>query len=128
MNLHQKCDERTFGAKSFFLRLVRALEARSQDSSLAGEPYTHMPRGEVLARRRTRKDPLVYNIYTYLPIGRGMYIEVPRKPGISTTELIDRIASRLAVDYKDHALPSGRKPAATVVKEMENQHERQKNK
>jgi cytidyltransferase-like protein len=63
-----------------------------------------------------------------IPIGRGMYIEVPRTPGISTTELIDRIASRLAVDYKDHALPSGRKPAATVVKEMENQHERQKNK
>ena len=34
-----------------------------------------------------------------IPIGLGRYTEVPRTEGISTTELIDRIASRLAVEY-----------------------------
>jgi len=53
-----------------------------------------------------------------VPIGRGMYTEVPRTGGISTTELIDRIASRLAVDYEDHALPSERQPVRAVVREM----------
>ena len=49
-----------------------------------------------------------------------MYAEVPRTGGISTTDIIDRIASRLAVEVKEdeHALPSERKPAAVVVKEL----------
>jgi cytidyltransferase-like protein len=51
-----------------------------------------------------------------IPIGRGKYTEVPRTPGISTTDLIDRIASRLAVDYEEHALPSGRNPVVAVTK------------
>ena len=41
-----------------------------------------------------------------VPIRSGRYSEVPRTPGISTTELIDRIASRLAVSFDDHAMPS----------------------
>ena len=54
-----------------------------------------------------------------VPIGRGMYTEVPRTGGISTTELIDRIASRLAVDYTEHALPSERQPVLAVVKQIQ---------
>lgn len=46
------------------------------------------------------------------------YTEVPRTAGISTTELIDRIASRLAVDYREHALPSERRPVVAVVREI----------
>eukprot|EP00658_Telonema_sp_P-2_P015429 TRINITY_DN15931_c0_g1_i7.p1 TRINITY_DN15931_c0_g1~~TRINITY_DN15931_c0_g1_i7.p1 ORF type:complete len:447 (+),score=80.14 TRINITY_DN15931_c0_g1_i7:237-1577(+) len=53
-----------------------------------------------------------------IPIGRGMYTEVPRTVGISTTKLIDRIASRLAVDYEHHALPSDRKAVGKVVREL----------
>ena len=53
-----------------------------------------------------------------VPIGLGRYTEVPRTEGISTTELIDRIASRLAVDYEDHALPSERQTTNAIVREM----------
>jgi|TARA_B110000902_G_C14069955_1_gene498879 ethanolamine-phosphate cytidylyltransferase len=58
-------------------------------------------------------------MYDY-PITQGRYAEVPRTGGISTTAIIDRIASRLAVEVKEdeHALPSERKPAAVVVKEL----------
>ena len=52
-----------------------------------------------------------------LPIVRGQYTEVPRTEGISTTELIDRIASRLAVDYEEHALPSDRQPVVAVIRD-----------
>jgi cytidyltransferase-like protein len=34
-----------------------------------------------------------------IPISLGKYTEVPRTEGISTTDIIDRIASRLRVDY-----------------------------
>jgi cytidyltransferase-like protein len=54
-----------------------------------------------------------------VPIGRGRYTEVPRTAGISTTELFDRIASRLAVDYTEHALPSERQPVRAVVKQIQ---------
>ena len=53
-----------------------------------------------------------------IPIGLGRYTEVPRTDGISTTELIDRIASRLAVDYDEHALPSDRQTTNTIVREI----------
>jgi glycerol-3-phosphate cytidylyltransferase-like family protein len=53
-----------------------------------------------------------------IPIVRGQYTEVPRTAGISTTELIDRIASRLAVDYEEHALPSDRQPVVAVVRDV----------
>ena len=48
------------------------------------------------------------------PIANGMYMEVPRTPGISTTELINRVASRLAVSFEEHALPSDRDPVAAT--------------
>ena len=53
-----------------------------------------------------------------IPIGLGRYTEVPRTGGISTTEVIDRIASRCAVEYEQHALPSDRKTAGKVVREL----------
>lgn len=49
-----------------------------------------------------------------IPIGRGRYLEVPRTPGISTTQLINRIAGRLAVDYEKNAIPSNRRPELVV--------------
>jgi len=52
------------------------------------------------------------------PITQGKYTEVPRTKGVSTTEIIDRIASRLAVGFDEHALPSERQPAAPVVREL----------
>ena len=42
----------------------------------------------------------------------------PSSLGISTTNIIDRIASRLAVGFEEHALPSERRPAAAVVREL----------
>lgn len=51
-------------------------------------------------------------------IAQGRYTEVPRTAGISTTALIDRIASRLAVDFEKHALPSERTPAIVVAREL----------
>jgi len=53
-----------------------------------------------------------------VPIGRGRYTEVPRTGGISTTELIDRIASRLTVDFdaEEHAMPSKRQTVLAVIR------------
>ena len=58
--------------------------------------------------------------FSYVNAIHFRYAEVPRTGGISTTDIIDRIASRLAVEVKEdeHALPSERKPAAVVVKEL----------
>jgi cytidyltransferase-like protein len=53
-----------------------------------------------------------------VPIGRGMYTEVPRTGGISTTELIDRVASRLEVDFEENALPSKRQTVLAVVRQI----------
>ena len=58
-----------------------------------------------------------------IPIGLGRYTEVPRTGGISTTQLIDRIASRLAVEYEEHAIPSERQPVVTVVQEISNKRD-----
>jgi cytidyltransferase-like protein len=55
-----------------------------------------------------------------VPIGRGMYTEVPRTGGISTTDLINRIASRLAVKKENEdAIPSERQTVLAVVKQIE---------
>ena len=55
-----------------------------------------------------------------VPIGRGMYTEVPRTRGISTTDLINRIASRLAVKRENEdAIPSKRQTVLAVVQQIE---------
>ena len=53
------------------------------------------------------------------PIRAGRYLEVPRTGGISTTELINRVAARLAVDFEepDGAIPSQRQTVVAVVRE-----------
>ena len=55
-----------------------------------------------------------------IPIALGKYTEVPRTDGISTTAIIDRIASRLRVEFEEHAIPSERKPVVTVIREISN--------
>ena len=53
-----------------------------------------------------------------VPIGLGLYTEVPRTCGISTTELINRVASRLKVDFEENALPSKRQTVLAVMRQL----------